>query len=425
MIEPPMPVDEAERLADVRALKLLDTPPEDRFDRIVLLAGTVFNVPISYIAILDEERQWFKASRGLPVIQTQRNISFCGHTILQDGPLIVPDATKDDRFADNPMVTGEQHVRFYAGYPLRGPSGAKVATLCLMDREPRTLSRREVKMLAQLAELAEREFSLVDLIQSQRDLIVARNELAAAQQRLAHEIRDAADYIESLLPPRLSGPIRSDYRFITSSHLGGDLFGYQWLSKTELAVYLLDVMGHGVGSSLLAVTASDTIRRQTLPNADFCDPASVLTALNVAFPIERNHNKFFTIWYGVYNTTTRDMRYSSAGHHPALLFKPDGSRPCELGEPAHMIGLDLEESYQTKTATMPDRSRLYLFSDAAFEMTNGQGQMLGLHGLADELIEIVLCDDCRVEQAVQKLMHFRGKQEFDDDLSIIELEFLR
>lgn len=424
MMEPTMPADEAERIADVRALDLLDTPPEDRFDRIVLLAGTIFQVPISYIAIIDDDRQWFKASRGLPVVQTQRNISFCGHTILRVEPLIVPDATKDDRFADNPMVTGEQHIRFYAGHPLRGPSGKNVATICLMDREPRTFSDHDVKLLTQLAELAERELTLVDLIQSQRDLIVARRSLAAAQSQLANEISDAAAYIESLLPPRLSGAVRSDYRFIASSHLGGDLFGYQWLGEDELAVYLLDVMGHGVGSSLLAVTASDSIRRQTLADADFADPASVLCAMNLAFPIEQNHNKFFTIWYGVYNTKSRELRYSSAGHHPALMFKPDGSQPSRLGEPAHMIGLDPDETFETRVAKMPDRSRLYLFSDAAFEMTNADGQMLGLDGLANELIEIAICDDCRVEQAVEKLVHYRGKGEFDDDLSIIELEFL-
>jgi sigma-B regulation protein RsbU (phosphoserine phosphatase) len=294
-----------------------------------------------------------------------------------------------------------------------------------MDREPRTMTKREIKILTQLADLAERELNLVDLIQSQRELIVARRQLAEAQVRLAGEINDAAAYIESLLPPRLSGIVRSDYRFITSSHLGGDLFGYQWLSENELAVYLLDVMGHGVGSSLLAVTASDTIRRQTLANVDFKEPGSVLAAMNTAFPIEQNHNKFFTIWYGVYNTKSRELRYSSAGHHPALLFKPDGSRPRELGEPAHMIGLDPDELFETKVAQMPHRGRLYLFSDAAFEMTNAAGQMLGLDGLASELIEIAACDDCRVEQALQKLVQYRGKDEFDDDLSIVELEFLQ
>ncbi len=424
MAEPKMPVDEQERAADVRALQLLDTPPEDRFDRIVLLAGTAFDMPIAYIAIIDDDRQWFKASRGLPVMQTQRSVSFCGHTILYDKPLIVPDATKDERFADNPMVTGDLHVRFYAGHPLRGPSGRNVATLCLMDKKPREFDEHQRTLLAQIAALAERELSLVDLIASQRELINARKELARAQQRLSTEIADAASYIESLLPPRLNGCVRSDYRFITSSHLGGDLFGYQWISEHRLAVYLLDAMGHGVGSSLLAVTASDTIRRQTLQGADFNDPASVLKALNRAFPIEQNHNKFFTIWYGVYDTQSRELQYSSAGHHPSLLFEPDGSKPCQLGSPAFMIGIDPDATFETGSARLPHRSRLYLFSDAAFEMTDRSGRMLGLEGLANELVDIVTCDDCRVEQALQKLVAFRGGEEFDDDLSLIELEFL-
>src|SRR5690242_20734277 len=110
MIAASIPSHETERLADLRALRILDTPPEERFDRIVRLAARVFDVPIAYIALVDADRQWFKAKCGLHTESTSRAISFCGHTIVHDGPLIIPDAHRDERFRDNPLVVNPPHV---------------------------------------------------------------------------------------------------------------------------------------------------------------------------------------------------------------------------------------------------------------------------------------------------------------------------
>lgn len=115
MLEPPIPPDEQQRLAVLRSLHILDTPPEERFDRITRTAQRLFNVPIALISLIDAHRQWFKSCQGLPVSETPRGISFCGHAILADTPLIIPDALLDPRFADNPLVTGEPRIRFYAG----------------------------------------------------------------------------------------------------------------------------------------------------------------------------------------------------------------------------------------------------------------------------------------------------------------------
>ena len=112
MLRAPIATDEQDRLADLRALRLLDTPREERFDRIVRIAAQVLDVPIAYIALVDSDRQWFKAQCGLATDETGRDISFCGHAIQQDEPLIIPDARLDPRFHDNPLVTGEPYVRF-------------------------------------------------------------------------------------------------------------------------------------------------------------------------------------------------------------------------------------------------------------------------------------------------------------------------
>src|SRR3954454_24956968 len=151
MIAAPIPVDDAERLEALHALDLLDTPPEERFDRITRLLALVLRVPMAYISLVDSDRQWFKSSCGLDATQTPRAVSFCGHAILSDEPMVVPDAAEDERFHDNPLVTGEPHIRFYAGHPLNGPGVQKVGTLCIPDRRPRDLDETELEALREMA----------------------------------------------------------------------------------------------------------------------------------------------------------------------------------------------------------------------------------------------------------------------------------
>ncbi|MGQ0645496.1 MAG: adenylate/guanylate cyclase domain-containing protein [Elusimicrobiota bacterium] len=155
MMRPPFPPDEAARLLSLRALNILDTPPEEIFDRITRLAQNIFNVPIALVSLVDSERQWFKSRQGVTASEAPRDTSFCGHAILGDETFVVLDARTDERFADNPFVTGEPNVRFYAGQPVRAPRGAKVGTLCIIDNRPRRFSEKERKALADLAAILE------------------------------------------------------------------------------------------------------------------------------------------------------------------------------------------------------------------------------------------------------------------------------
>lgn len=153
MLAAPIPDNDAERLAALRALLILDTPPEQRFDKIVAFAGAEFDVPIALISLIDANRQWFKARHGLDVCETSRDISFCGHAILQPDIFVIPDARADERFADNPLVTGAPNLRFYAGAPLTLPSGLAVGTLCLIDTRARELDSVELAILTSLRDL--------------------------------------------------------------------------------------------------------------------------------------------------------------------------------------------------------------------------------------------------------------------------------
>jgi hypothetical protein len=151
-----IPETEARRLAAVRSLEILDTPPEERFDRFTRMATRLFNVPVSLISLVDENRQWFKSRTGVQIDETPRNLSFCAHAILEPRPLVVPDALLDERFATNPLVTGQPRIRFYAGVPLR-IAGEAIGTFCLIDTRPREPTAEDLRMLRDLGSLVEAE----------------------------------------------------------------------------------------------------------------------------------------------------------------------------------------------------------------------------------------------------------------------------
>ena len=151
--QPPIPADEAERLAALRNLGILDTAPEDRFDRLTRIASAMFDVPIALVSLVDESRQWFKSACGSGVAETPRDTSFCAHAILERDVMVVSDALLDERFADHPAVINDPRVRFYAGCPLVLDDGAAVGTLCLVDTRPRQLDAGDIRLLEDLAAL--------------------------------------------------------------------------------------------------------------------------------------------------------------------------------------------------------------------------------------------------------------------------------
>jgi GAF domain-containing protein len=157
LIPAPLPHNEKQRLAALRNLRILDTPPEERFDRIAAFAAQGFGVPMALDSMVDRDRQWFKSNFGLEARETPRDISFCGHAVTLSAPLVVPDALEDPRFADNPLVTGAPYVRFYAGAGLRLPYGEVVGTLCVMDSRPRVFDRLDVAVLCGVRDLVVEE----------------------------------------------------------------------------------------------------------------------------------------------------------------------------------------------------------------------------------------------------------------------------
>lgn len=182
MLRPDLPDVEIDRLAALRALQVLDTPAESRFDQITALVSQMFSCQIVLVSLVDADRQWFKSRQGLDACQTSRDISFCGHAILQDGLFEICDALADVRFADNPLVTGAPFIRFYAGHTLKNSDGYALGTLCLIDSQPRQLTIAEKQQLAGFAALCERELQNNLLYEAQSVLVKSKKLIAAVTQ---------------------------------------------------------------------------------------------------------------------------------------------------------------------------------------------------------------------------------------------------
>jgi GAF domain-containing protein len=187
----PVPANEARRLKVLWQYEVLDTVPEAVFDDLVELASAVCDAPIALISLVDESRQWFKAKVGLSTNETSRDVSFCAHAIMQPGLFIVPDATKDPRFADNPLVIAEPRIRFYAGAPLVTPDGHALGTLCVLDQRPRELTEAQRKALQVLARLA---VTQLELRRHAKELAQAREDT----QFLKQELEKARTHLENL-----------------------------------------------------------------------------------------------------------------------------------------------------------------------------------------------------------------------------------
>jgi signal transduction histidine kinase len=256
----PVPDNETDRLAALYALDILDSPAEQDFDDIVKLASNVCGVPMSLVSLLDSDRQWFKARIGTDLTETNRDMSFCAHAVLGRDLLVVPDATKDARFADNPLVDQDGGIRFYAGAPLVTTDGFALGALCVIDREPRRLELEQLQALRALARQATSQMEL------RRHALALANTTARLQ-----ELERRKDDLAGLVGGDLRAPLR-----LMSSYLGRlGSTGYQDPETAELvgrAVAghvrgFLDLMQHltsmaeaGFGSEILHMRQIDLTR---------------------------------------------------------------------------------------------------------------------------------------------------------------------
>ena len=295
--------------------------------------------------------------------------------------------------------------------------------------------------------------------------------LKSQTRRLENELAEAAAYVASLLPADTPEDAKNcisiTSRFISSQELGGDCFDHYWLDPDHLVMYLLDVSGHGLGAALLSTSVLNVLRSQSLPGVNFYQPETVLSGLNEAFQMTEQNDKYFTIWYGVYNRVTRQLIYASAGHPPAMLVAPAASHQetnrtragrtvshteanqteatpkphrlsvessnslvklQQLRTPGMPIGMMSKSQYRSENCAIATGSRLYIFSDGIYEIhpakppLESANPQLGLTGLVAILIELERQQQLTISTLIERVGDFGGDR-FEDDLSLLEINF--
>ncbi len=251
-------------------------------------------------------------------------------------------------------------------------------------------------------------------------------DLQTQKQCIEAELAEAAEYVRSLLPEPLTEPIKIDAKFIPSRQLGGDSFDYYWLDSDHLSIYLLDTSGHGLRAALPSVSVLNLLRSRAIPNIDYYQPSNVLKALNTTFQMTYQNDKYFTIWYGVYQLSTRQLLYSSAGHPPAILLTGKDEKDLKIerlktrGMP---VGMFLEAEYMDAIHEIEEFSNLYIFSDGVYEINQPDNTMLGLEGFISILTEYNHLQENSLEEVLNIIKRMNSNNPFDDDFSLLKVSF--
>ena len=247
--------------------------------------------------------------------------------------------------------------------------------------------------------------------------------LQESRQALMLQLSQAADYVLSLIPPPIrEGSIRTDWKLMPSSQLGGDSLGYHWIDKDHFAMYLLDVCGHGVGPALLSVSVLNMLRSQSLPDADFRMPAQVLGALNRAFPMEGHNGLFFTAWYGVFNKASRELRYAGGGHPPALILSAAG-RAANVPVSGPPLGCDPNAVYDDSVLKITPPAELCVFSDGCYEVQQPDGNMWTHQEFETLLIRTLAHGVSDLDALYGEVRKIGDREVLEDDFSILKVSF--
>jgi sigma-B regulation protein RsbU (phosphoserine phosphatase) len=252
-------------------------------------------------------------------------------------------------------------------------------------------------------------------------------DLQVQKQLLEAELTEASDYIRSLLPTALEGTVKITSEFIPSSQLGGDCYDFYWLDADHLAIYLIDTSGHGVGSALLSISILNLLRSQSFSREKFYEPSVILTELNRAFQMSQHNERYFTMWYGVYKRSQRKLTYANAGHPQGLLIARDIENPQiqELPSLDMPVGFFPDVEYTSSEILVPLDSRLYIFSDGIFEVSQENGKIWGVVNFFDLLKEkFAIDEEVNANLVLQKIRTESPTAKFDDDVSLLKIDFL-
>jgi len=259
-----------------------------------------------------------------------------------------------------------------------------------------------------------------------RDLeAIQRAKLETVLGMLNSELAEAAEYVKFLLPkPITEGPLQADWRFVPCTSLGGDSLGYHWVDEDSFAIYLVDVCGHGVGAALHSVSVLNVLRSENLQNTNFRRPDQVLAGLNAVFPMEYHKDMYFTIWYGVYNRSSRLLTYASGGHPPALLMQDmpgNRSEIRELRTPNLFLGGMDGIDFEYDQVEIKPEARLYVFSDGVYEIMNEKGAYWEFDDLKAYLEDSGDRGKSTMDDLWAHVRQIAGSETLEDDFSVLEI----
>ncbi len=269
--------------------------------------------------------------------------------------------------------------------------------------------------------------NITEEVEAQERLAQRERENRILADRLQAEMRNAAGYVESVLPGELTGRVEVTSRYLPALDLGGDCFHYRWLDDDHLKLYLIDASGHGIRPAFLSMSVHNLIRSGSLPDAVLREPDLVLDEINRLFPMEDQADSYFTIWYGIYQASTRTLRYSSAGHPPALVLLRDGAgvTVSGLSTPASPIGMFADTVYTSDSYTVPHGAQLLLYSDGAFELPVHKAD--GKPWYRDDFVSLCMAltadPDWTLDDLVERLRSLIPDGNFDDDCALVLVTF--
>lgn len=252
----------------------------------------------------------------------------------------------------------------------------------------------------------------------------AEEKLKETNSLLQSELSTASEYVFSLLPTPEQHHLSVEQKFIPSSKLGGDIFDYYWLDEENLAIYLLDVAGHGIHSALLSVSILNLVRNNALYNTDPYQPWTIITELNRLFQMDSDRLNYFTMWYGVYNTDTHELIYSSAGHPPAILISKEGNEweYQKLKTPSLPIGMIEDVEFDQNLCVVKPDSYLYIFSDGIYEIEQENENIWGLENFINLLVDTQAKDNGNLQHLLKQIEAVNLSSNFNDDLSILKVK---
>ncbi|WP_210479853.1 PP2C family protein-serine/threonine phosphatase [Naasia sp. SYSU D00948] len=376
--------DEIRRVEALHALEILDTPPDERFDRLTRLAQQLFRVPMVSLTLVDSDRQWRKSMQGPLEREAPRHDSFCDATLVRNAPLVVPDAAADPVFEANPFVQGDPHLRFYAGHPLEAPTGEPIGTFCIMDTEPRALSDSETALLRDLSALVQAELV--------RD----------------SELEQAAEVQRGLLPK--APPDLPGFEFGAlcepARRIGGDL--YDWYPVPGgVAVSLADVMGKGLGAAILAATVRAVLRG----TAPLTGPAAALAHAADALDDDlAEASAFVTVFHSLV-ADDGTVRYADAGHGLAAVVRQDGGME-PLRSPDPPMGVPSDGAFQEGNVHLE-------VGDALLCCSDGVSDALGSPWLTLEAGARILGEAPTVDEAIRRIRHEVPWGRVEDDVTVV------